>query len=309
MEEITCIFCNIYNETCVIEENNYKGRQCAQCSLIYISPRPTVSEVIDLYGHDQAYVTAQSHITGSLLKRLYAQHNLRIIKKYTKNGDLLEIGSGGGYFLDEARKEGFRPHGIELNPEQVTFIREQFKLPCQDTPLSSLSFDSQTFDVIYHSDVICHFHDPLNELKTMHEKLNKDGYLVFETGNIGDIKKKYFSLFTRFQFPDHLFFFTEKNIEDILKMSGFKLIAIHNYAITSQLKFLKLIARFKKNNAKKQQPNTQTFPFTSNQAPLFSRIVRWSYYKWLYFLRYVVGKHSVFKKNRPQTLVVVAQKV
>ena len=85
MEHITCIFCPRDASSIMIEEDGYQGKKCHECSLIYISPRPMIDEVIDIYGHNNAHISAQSHIDGSYLKRLYARHSLRILKKFIKN--------------------------------------------------------------------------------------------------------------------------------------------------------------------------------------------------------------------------------
>src|SRR5579859_2740315 len=175
MHNINCIFCDIPNSRTAIEENGFTGRQCNSCSLIYISPRPHLNSIVTIYSHDDAHIAASSHISGSLLKRLYARHTLNIIKKYKNTGDLLEIGSGGGYFLDEAQKTGFNSHGIELNPVQSMFIQNTLHIPCEEQLLSPHSFGTQQFDVIYHSDVISHFYDPIAEFRTMYSKLKEQG--------------------------------------------------------------------------------------------------------------------------------------
>ncbi|MCL4360738.1 class I SAM-dependent methyltransferase [Candidatus Dependentiae bacterium] len=304
MEEIKCILCNTDSSKIVIQENGYCGKQCS-CSLIFISPRPRIEEIIDIYGHGQANISAESHIGGSFLKRLYAKHTLRILKKFIKKGNLLEIGSGGGYFLDEARKAGFEPHGIELNPVQANYITNNLKIACDQKPLSSNSFDNKMFDVIYHSDVISHFHDPIAEFRTMYKKLNPNGLIIFETGNIGDIDSKYYKLFTRFQYPDHLFFFGEQNLEQLLALTGFTITKISRYSIILQLFWLRFLHTIRKSTSSNniQSPNSKI-----EKKYSFKKIIKNIYYLFLYCLRYIVG-WILPKYKRPQTLIVVAHKI
>jgi 2-polyprenyl-3-methyl-5-hydroxy-6-metoxy-1,4-benzoquinol methylase len=304
METISCLFCKHHNAQQVITENAYHGNQCMSCNLIYISPRPRADEVIDLYGHDQAYLPAEAHIKGSFLKRLYARHTLSRIKKWIKKGALLEIGSGAGYFLDEASKAGFEPYGIELNKQQAHFITNSLHLPCQTTPLSQHSFGTQMFDVIYHCDVISHFHDPLAEFRTMYRKLKPGGYLVFETGNIGDIDKKYYTLFHAFQYPDHLFFFTENNIKTILEQTGFTVQTIHRYSIVPQLVIQQMLKKCIPKKASHNKEKKKTENHHESGPPSAIKKV---YYLLLYFLRYHLGAYFP-KYKRPQTLIIIAQK-
>jgi 2-polyprenyl-3-methyl-5-hydroxy-6-metoxy-1,4-benzoquinol methylase len=304
MEKIKCIFCNHANAQQVIYENDYHGKQCNDCNLIYISPRPTVEDVIDLYGHDQAQISADTHIKGSYLKRLYAKHTLTLIQKYIQKGSLLEIGSGGGYFLDEARNSGFEPYGIELNTAQASFIKNNLGIACEQKPLDHTSFGHKKFDVIYHCDVISHFHDPIKEFRSMYSKLNPHGYVIFETGNIGDINKEYYSLFSAFQYPDHLFFFTQDNLKNLLEQTGFKICKIYTYSIIPQLKAL---SWFHKILGKKKSVNFSNKTVKVKQQDISTSILKKIYYQAIYFLRYKLGAFMP-KKNRPQTLIVIAQK-
>ncbi len=306
MEKINCIFCKHNQAQEVITENSYCGKQCKECQLIYISPRPNQNEVIDLYGHDQAHVSAETHVKGSFLKRLYAWHTLKLIKQFAPKGTLLEIGSGAGYFLDEARKQGFKPYGIELNPTQINYMKNTLAIACEDKPLHTESFGTTSFDIIYHCDVISHFHDPITEFRTMYSKLNSNGYLVFETGNIGNIDKKYYDLFPAFQYPDHLFFFTEENLQVLLSQTGFELVKVYRYSIVPQLWFQKLLKKIfgSKNQKKEEAPPTSQKELSNNLAP---SMLKKMYYRLLYFLRYQLGA-CMPKYKRPQTLIVIAKR-
>ena len=175
MEKIKCIFCEKENDQVVIEENGYVGRKCSQCGLIYISPRPSFDEVRDLYGHGAAYVSAESHISAEFAARSYARHHLKTVNSYLENGAILEIGAGAGYFLDEARKLGLEPYGIEFNPTQANFIRNELKIPCEESPLSMSTFGGKKFDIVYHCDVISHLFDPVSEFIKTHQKMEDGG--------------------------------------------------------------------------------------------------------------------------------------
>lgn len=240
MEDIECIFCNRSSNQIVIEENGYKGRKCPTCGLVYISPRPSPSEVHNLYSENREYAKS---ISSPFTRRLYAKHNLHIIKKFIKNGSMLEIGAGAGYFLDEARKEGFKVYGTEVNNIEVNFMRNKLKIPCEKSSLNASSFKGKKFDIVYHCEVISHFYDPIREFKKINDKLKDKGMLVFETGNLGDVKEKYYKIFTRFQLPDHLFFFSENNLKELLERNGFKFIKVYRYSILPEL----LILKFRKN--------------------------------------------------------------
>jgi phage FluMu protein Com len=107
METISCIFCGEGESYAFIEENGFTGRKCPRCGLIYISPRPAAEEIANLYGHDEAHLTAEAQLAAERYKRLHARNALRILRRYATRGKLLEVGPGAGFFMDEARRRIF----------------------------------------------------------------------------------------------------------------------------------------------------------------------------------------------------------
>lgn len=312
MEQINCIFCHTENAKVVIHENGYTGIKCSSCSLIYINPRPSFNEIIDLYGHDNAHATAESHIKFSYGKKLYSKHTLEIIRKYVK-GKLLEIGAGAGYFLNEARKQGFDVYGIEFNQIQAEFIKEQLNIPCELRILSNNTFNDTQFDVIYHCDVISHFYDPIEEFRKINNKLKSKGYVVFETGNLGDVDIKYFKYFSKFQYPDHLFFFSEKNINTILEKTEFELIKVYRYSILPQLFVMRFLGKInsyikpKKNIKETGRGDDRLFIYYSNLFHFIRNRLKKVYTFIYYLLRYKLG-YILPKNDKPQTVIIVARK-
>jgi 2-polyprenyl-3-methyl-5-hydroxy-6-metoxy-1,4-benzoquinol methylase len=224
MENIKCIFCEIESNNVVIEENGYQGKKCPHCGLIYISPRPLYEEIYNIYSNDKANQNADSHISAGYMKIIYGKHTLAIIKKYISKGPLLEIGAGAGFFLEEARKAGFDVYAIESNTILADFIKGTLKIPCEQTPVDQNYFIGKKFNVIHHCDVLSHFYDPVHELQKMCDRLDDNGILVFETGNLADVNRKYLHFVSKFQYPDHLFFFGKRSISNLLANTGFKVI-------------------------------------------------------------------------------------
>lgn len=311
MENIKCIFCDSESDEIFIKENGYIGRKCQICNLIYISPRPGLDEMIDIYGHDNAHISAQSHVEASSSKFLYAKHNLKILNKYAQDGKILEIGAGGGYFLNEARKQGFDVYGIELNKIQANFIKEKLNIPCEESALSDNTFHDKKFDIIYHCDVISHFYDPIGEFKKSNLKLKRNGLVIFETGNLGDVKKEYLKYITKFQYPDHLFFFSEQNIKKLLEQTGFELLKIYKYSILPQLfinKILRKIINYIKPSRTFDNSNSQNInKKLGNKENKYKELLINIHSYIFYIIRYKLGL-IIPKKKRPQTIIIIGRK-
>ena len=310
MAEAECIFCNQKSPQVVIEEEGFQCRKCPNCDLIYISNKPSLEEIEKLYNKDWANRSADASISGFFSRRLHARHHLRIIKKFIKNGSLLEIGPGEGSFLYEARKEGFEVGGIELNTIQANFIKNRLGIFCEESPLNAFSFDGKKFDVIYHRDVISHFYEPIAEFQKMNERLKDNGFLIFETGNLGNVEKKYFKLFTSFQLPDHLFFFSDKNLKELLRRTGFEFVKAYRY---SKLPLLWIMRSLKTKTdpfsvrGEKKHLHKMNISFLKINRIIFEYLLRNAFNYFSYLMLYKIG-YVIPKKGRPQSLFVIAQK-
>lgn len=311
-EAIDCTLCGVASDHVAVVENGYTGRRCPDCGLIYISPRPTRAAIAQMYAADQVRLSADDLIAEAFVKRLYARHHLRIIRRYLRGGRLLEVGAGAGFFLDEARRAGFAVVGIEPNRAQAAFIRDQLGIVCDEAPLSPASFGGQQFDLIYLCNVLGHLYDPLAEFTALHERLKDGGLLVFETGNLADVASRYFALYETLDYPDHLFLFGEQSLRRLLEQSGFVPVQFYHYNILPQL----MIARLRRVLGARlrrwlgaRQTAASVNP-TAPQAPdaAAPREAGFSLrYLLSYLVRYRLGA-LLPKEGRPQTVLVFARK-
>ena len=307
---INCILCGKKSQRIEWVENEFIGMRC-DCGLLYVSPRPSFDEILNLYISDERIVNSKSRDNAEFASRLTSRHRLRLIRKYIGQGSLLEIGSADGYVLDESRRVGFEPYGVELNPHQANFTKKQLGIPVETNPFSESSFCGICFDVICHFDVISHFYDPVSEFKKFNKRLKNPGVLCFETGNGGDLSKWWLRFIGRLQYPHHLFLFSKKNIEQLCKQTGFEIIALHRYSIFFQIGAIKLVQWLRKHLKEmfpKKEKNTvlqglHEFPrrYSPKRGLFLKFLILMSF-----IIRYKIGK--ILPKIGPQTVIYVAKK-
>jgi SAM-dependent methyltransferase len=309
--ETDCIFCGKGSGKTIWMENGFVGKRC-DCGLVYISPRPEPQEILNLYNSYEADVSAKSRIEAEFAGRLNARHRLKFIRKILNRGFLLEIGSGAGYFLDESRRAGFEPFGIELNLHQATFIKEQFGIPIEANPFTESSFGEIQFDILCHFDVISHFYDPISEFRKFNRKLKNGGIFFFETGNGGDLTHYWFKFIGRLQYPQHLFLFSKKNIEQLCTQAGFEIIRIYQYSILLQLLMVKLSGCLRK-TMKRFVSRGSVKVLSKNLQEIPRRHSWWKVYSFKsamllnFFVRYKIGRF--LPSFGPQTIIYIAKKV
>ena len=222
---------------------------------------------------------------------------------------MLELGPGAGLFLSEARNCGYQPYGVELNPIEARWIEERLHVPCENVALSERTFGGKLFDIIYHRDVLSHLYDPIGAFCDMNRALKKDGLLVFETGNIADVDRKYIKYFSQFSYPDHLYFFGEKSLKMLLKRAGFKCLRVHKESILFQLLLQKALWRLKdslKDKKVVEDLRSQKDPDDESRGLSMRRRLRLLY---RYARHYLVRMGAVLpREGRPLKLLIIAQK-
>ena len=64
-------------------------------------------------------------------------------------------------------------------------------------------------------------HYPKDAFLNFARKLKDDGIIVFETGNIGGISKRWIKFIGRLSYPEHIYLYSEGNIKKLLLSTGF----------------------------------------------------------------------------------------
>lgn len=202
---------------------------CRECGLRYLNPRVKESVLKGRYergsyfsgggasGYDDYYLQETS-------LRLTFRRFLRNLKKLVPQAqNLLEVGCGYGFFLDEAK--GFFPGrtGIELSAAAATTAQNTSSTRVHIGSVHSLPPDMKDFDVIVMINVIEHVYEPLALLVRLRERLTAGGIVVLATPDIGSfwykiMKKRWPS----FKIPEHVAFYDRKTLEALTDRAGFK---------------------------------------------------------------------------------------
>lgn len=236
VDRIDCPVCGTSGGEVAIEEDGHTGVRCPDCGTIYVSPRPTASELAALY--DGAH---GAFGVNSWKRRLFGRHALEILGDHQPSGSLLEIGPGDGHVLAVAR-ERYEVHALEVDPVAARTLETELGVPCETEPLDETNPFDREFDVIYHRNVASHFRDPTAVFRRSAELLADDGVLVFETGNLADVDPAYYELFSTFHYPEHLCFFGDEGVDRLLADAGLERIETRRFGKTAYLQFLRLFA-------------------------------------------------------------------
>ena len=144
------------------------------------------------------------------------------IIEYKRSGRLLDVGASYGYFCEVA-KQYFDVYGIDVSKDAVTEAKKSgLKVECGEYLARKYS---SKFDVITMWDTVEHLMDPNKYFEKINKDLNKNGFLILTTGDIGTMLPKLQKDNWRLIHPPtHLYYFTKKTMYAILEKNGFEVV-------------------------------------------------------------------------------------
>jgi SAM-dependent methyltransferase len=159
--------------------------RCA-CGLVYVNPRPDAASIARMYddadyythGYNLGVETENYFDRKEELIAQYERTARELAQEIGSAGDLLELGSAGGFFLEGARRAGFRVRGVELSPQAYAYSRRELGLDVFHGQLEEAPFEESSFDVAYADNVLEHTTDPGAVLELLRKLLRPGGHLV-----------------------------------------------------------------------------------------------------------------------------------
>lgn len=157
---------------------------CSNCKLHFVSPLPS----LDSNFYDQDYYSSWG-MKGNVLPKLVRhlkeanmRKHVKRIKEFVQEGNILEIGCAMGSFLKVALEEGFKGTGIDLSYQACEIAKKE--VPGAEIfqgTLETVSFEPESFDIIFMSDVIEHVSDPHHFLRELYKLLKNNGFIYIIT--------------------------------------------------------------------------------------------------------------------------------
>ena len=235
-ERTPCECCGSLKFTPVhLRENNTLVVHCDECHLEFVNPLPTLESMKENYQKEMIGDETESGLHSSYIlerqariksfSKLYNSRLSLIERLYSGKGNLLDIGCGAGFFLHCAKERGWNCHGLEILPEYIKFAQENFALDNirLESLDDSLSYDTNTFDVITLWDLIEHLRNPLDCLKRIHHAMKPGGLLVMWTPNVKNavfLKENWVG----YETLQHFYFFSRDSLNQMLEKAGFKIV-------------------------------------------------------------------------------------
>lgn len=157
--------------------------KCCQCDLVYLRTRPTVAELTAQYatyasnvGSHMALPQRFDQLKTTGLRRDFLMADILAFTG-SRRRRFLDIGSGWGAFLFNAREHGFQPNGIEICAEMADFATNYLGIPTEKKQPEDTDWSQGTFQVVSALHSLEHLPNQASALTYIHRILEPSGGL------------------------------------------------------------------------------------------------------------------------------------
>lgn len=207
----------------VLQKDNRKIISCKKCGYKHVVPMYTEKELKDFY--ENFY--AESTPSYLWLDKVYN------IQRWKKKASILDIGCWEGMQLEHFLKDGWKCTGTELNKRAAAIAASKgitvHQISIQDF---FKKFVGKKWDVINIAYILEHIPDPRYFLLQLKKYLKKDGIIIVEVPNeFSPLQLAYIKKLGKEPYwiglPDHLNYFNRKELRNLLRLTGWKIIYGH----------------------------------------------------------------------------------
>lgn len=214
--------------------------RCSDCGLVYLNPRPDVSELSTIYPPNYYAYAIEENYDESQRKNIYFKYRYKVILgglEYVLSflGDrkkvrLLDIGCADGHILNwfrQVRTHEVETFGVDMN-ESAVAKAESRGHKAYAGRFEDVELPSSYFDFVWASHVIEHVPDPKAFAQKVYDILTPGGIFWFWTPNINSLDAKLFKNhhWGAYHFPRHWVFYDPHSIKDLAAQTGFELVKI-----------------------------------------------------------------------------------
>lgn len=205
---------------------------CAECGLLFQSPRPSEAELLAAYGNveDPIYLAEREN------RYLTFRRAVRLLGP-ARGLRLLDVGAYCGFFVDVAREAGFAAEGLELSRWAAAQARS-LGLAVRNETLSERARSGARYDVVTMWDVVEHLADPRRDLGHAFRLLRPGGRLAVSTIDARSALARLLGSRWPWLMDMHLFYFDRRNLPALLEGLGFRILERRDYVHTVSAGYL-----------------------------------------------------------------------
>jgi SAM-dependent methyltransferase len=213
---------DVFSQRRLPDRIHYRMVRCLRCGLIRADPAADAQSLEHLYEGSHVFDGEEAN-----LRRTYGRYLRRLAKHRPPGGALLEVGSGNGFFLLEARASGYADvTGVEPSREAVAKADSAIadRLVC-DVMRPGL-LDAATFDVVCLFQVFDHIPDPNELLTECRRILRPDGLVLALNHDVTALPNRIMRERSPIIDVEHTYLYNRATMRDIFERNGFDVLEV-----------------------------------------------------------------------------------
>jgi 2-polyprenyl-3-methyl-5-hydroxy-6-metoxy-1,4-benzoquinol methylase len=202
--------------------------RCRACGTVNQSSLPAEAELHALY----RAVSDGRYMREEQGRRRTARRLLDLLATVAPRGRLLQVGSGHGLLLDEARRRGYDVEGVELWSEGVAHARDRLGLQVREAAIEDVHLDGERYDAVLLVDVLEHLADPIAVLDRMRGALAPGGALLVVTPDPSSLVARIAGRRWWCYVPAHVHLIPRATLRELIRARGLVTVKEH-YSVHS----------------------------------------------------------------------------
>jgi 2-polyprenyl-3-methyl-5-hydroxy-6-metoxy-1,4-benzoquinol methylase len=219
-------------------DDEFKVVRCSECGLVYLNPRPDISELSVIYPPNYYAYSIEEGYDEKQRQNLYYKFRYAGILKGlegilsfcpdSESMKVLDIGCADGHVLNWFRQVKTRKvetYGVDMHEAAVEKANARGHKACAGR-FEDVDLQENFFDLVYASHVIEHVPSPKEFTEKAFRVLKPGGIFWFWTPNIASIDAKWFQKkhWGAYHFPRHWVYYSPETVKFLAKKTGFELI-------------------------------------------------------------------------------------
>jgi len=205
------------------EKIHFRWVLCNTCGLMRSDP------IIDPATYDGLYersnLTYESHIDN--LTKTYGYYLHKIQKYIPSKGAILEIGGGNGFFLEEAKRQGYATvAGVEPSSDAIAKARADIKPFLTKGMFSKELYPANSFDCICIFQTLDHLLDPSKVLQDALVLLKPGGVFFAINHNCKSLSARILGEKSPIIDIEHTYLYNASTIRKLFEKNGYEVMKV-----------------------------------------------------------------------------------
>lgn len=209
---------------------SFPVKKCISCGFKITENTPDEKHM-GRYYESESYIS-HSNTSKGLVNRVYQWvRKIMLARKWKlaeretgkREGTVLDIGSGTGFFLKEMKEHGWKVSGTEKSEKAREYAKKNLGIFLRDTDDLFLPGEER-YDVITLWHVLEHVHDLEKNFNAFFRLLENNGKLIIALPNHNSLDaRKYSEFWAAWDVPRHIWHFTADHIVRLAQNHGFSI--------------------------------------------------------------------------------------